>query len=78
MIVDLPAVLMIAKAQQKQIKMIEKRPCHCITLTDSFGKSRLQFPVEVGVVISKVGVEVSSLLTKHAVVPDLNWKYLNK
>ena len=60
MIVDLPAVLMIAKAQQKQIKMIEKRPCHCITLTDSFGKSRLQLPVELGVVISEVSIKLGN------------------
>ena len=53
MIIDLPAELMIAKALQKQIKRTEKKPCHWITLTDSFGKSRLQFPVRLGVVISE-------------------------
>ena len=54
MIIDLPAVLMIAKALQKQIKRTEKKPCHWITLTDSFGKSRLQFPVRLGVVILEI------------------------
>ena len=55
MIIDLPAELMIAKALQKQIKRTEKKPCHWITLTDSFGKSRLQFPVKLGVVILEFG-----------------------
>ena len=63
MIIDLPAVLMIANALQKQIKMIEKKPCHCIILTDSFGNSRLQFmfTVELGLVISEVDSKVSGM-----------------
>ena len=64
MIIDLPAVLMIAKALQKQIKRIEKKPCHWITLTDSFGKSRLQFPVKLGVVILEFGSKLSSVIAK--------------
>lgn len=39
MINDLPAVLMIAQALQKQIKRIENKPCHCITLRDSLCSS---------------------------------------
>ena len=39
MINDLPAVLMIAQALQKQMKRIESKPCHWITLRDSLCSS---------------------------------------
>ena len=71
MISDLPAVLMMAKVQQKQIKRIEKNPCHWITWTDSsIGNSR--FHVVVDIVIMDV---LSQLLQSYLLLITQGPKY---